>query len=222
MSRRVVPQRRFALPADATEIVLVRHGASAHAVEGVPFPVTGGHADPPLAPEGAEQAARVAERLAREEIASLFVTTLRRTHETAAPLAAALALEPVVVPELREVHLGEWEGVEWRLRITSGDPLAMRVVTEENWALIPGAEAPEHFAERVRAGIRAVVARTGPGARAVAVAHGGVIAEACRQAAASRPFAFLHVENCSITRLVVLGDDRWLIRGFNDVTHLDG
>ena len=38
------------------------------------------------------------------------MTTLRRTHETAAPLAARLGLTPIVEPDLREVHLGEWEG----------------------------------------------------------------------------------------------------------------
>ena len=36
----------------------------------------------------------------------------------------------------------------------------------------------------------------------------------------SRPFAFIHSDNCSITRLVVLGDGRWLLRSFNDTAHL--
>ena len=39
----------------------------------------------------------------REPLSRLFVTPLRRTQETAAPLAARLGLEPVVIPELREV-----------------------------------------------------------------------------------------------------------------------
>ncbi len=56
MSEPHYPQRRFSLPPDATEIVLLRHGASAHAVEGEPFPLVGGQGDPPLAPEGEAQA----------------------------------------------------------------------------------------------------------------------------------------------------------------------
>jgi probable phosphoglycerate mutase len=32
--------------------------------------------------------------------------------------------------------------------------------------------------------------------------------------------AFIHVDNASITRLVVFGDGRWLLRSFNDTTHL--
>src|SRR3954471_326808 len=108
------PQRRFRPPPGSTELVLVRHGASAAAVRGEPFALLDGHADPPLAPEGHEQARAVAERLSHEPIEKLFVTPLRRTAETAAPLAEATGLEPIVVPELREVMLGDWEGGELR------------------------------------------------------------------------------------------------------------
>src|SRR3954447_17880277 len=97
------PQRSFAPPPDATEVVLVRHGASAAAVPGEPFETVEGQSDPPLSPEGERQAQAIAERLAGEEFAGLFVTTLKRTAQTAAPLARLTGLEPVVVPELREV-----------------------------------------------------------------------------------------------------------------------
>src|SRR3954462_3106862 len=50
------PQRAFAPPPDATEVVLVRHGASAAAVPGEPFEEVEGQSDPPLAPEGERQA----------------------------------------------------------------------------------------------------------------------------------------------------------------------
>jgi probable phosphoglycerate mutase len=49
-----------------------------------------------------------------------------------------------------------------------------------------------------------------------------VIGELCRQATGSRPFAFVHSDNCSVSRLVVLPDGRWLLRSFNDTAHLDG
>jgi probable phosphoglycerate mutase len=218
-----VPQRGFVLPPDATEVILARHGASAPAVPGVSFPSDAyGHGDPPLAPEGERQAEALADRLAGEPLAGLFVTSLQRTAQTAAPLAERLGLEPVVVPELREVHLGEWEGGEWRIRAATGDPLALRVLAEERWDLVPGGESAASLAERVRAGVKRVVATVGPGAVAAAVVHGGVIGEICRQATGSRPFAFVHSDNASITRLVVFGDGRWLLRSFNDTAHLVG
>lgn len=214
------PQRQFLLPPDATELVLVRHGASIPAVVGESFDIVDGHGDPPLAPEGKIQADAVARRLATEPVAGLFVTGLTRTAETAAPLARLTGLGPVAVPELREVRLGEWEGGEFRIRVAHGDPIAMQAIAQERWDLIPGAESAEALAARVLAGVQQIVSAVGSGAVAVAVVHGGVIGEICRQATASRPFAFLHSDNGSITRVVVFGDGRRLLRSFNDTSHL--
>jgi probable phosphoglycerate mutase len=215
-----IDQRAFAVPPDATEVVLVRHGASAPVVPGELFPLLDGHGDPPLAPMGGRQALAVAERLAPEPLAGLFVTPLQRTAQTAAPLARRLSLEPVVVPDLREVHLGDWEGGEYRVRLAQGDPLVARVFAEERWDVIPNAEDPERFAARVRGGVLEIVGALGPGAMGAAFVHGGVIAELCRQATASRPFAFLHADNASISRLVVFADGSWLLRSFNEIAHL--
>lgn len=221
---RTYPQRRFALPADATELLLVRHGASHPAEPGVPFPMRDGHADPPLEdPTGVAQAARVAERLSgagADELHAIFTSGLTRTEQTAAPLAAALGLEPTVVPALREVFLGDWEGGEFRIRMQEGDPHAMRVLTEQRWDVIPNAESSEAFAARIREGVEEVIAAVGPGRRAAVVVHGGVIGEICREATDSRPFAFVHADNCSISSLVVFPGDHWLLRTFNDVSHL--
>jgi 2,3-bisphosphoglycerate-dependent phosphoglycerate mutase len=214
------PQHVFALPEGATEVILVRHGASAHALPGIPFPLVDGHGDPALAPEGKRQAEALVERLATEPIAAIFVTTLRRTQETAAPFAARLGLEPVVVGELREVNLGDLEGGEWRIRVANGDPLVARVVAEQRWDVVPNAEPAAEFAARVRAGVEKIVETTGPNAVAAAVVHGGVIGELARQASGSRPFAFVHADNASLTRLVVLPDGDWLLRSFNDTAHL--
>jgi probable phosphoglycerate mutase len=213
-------QRQFALPPGATEVILVRHGASAPAVPGRPFPLLDGHGDPPLAPEGAEQAEAVAERLAAEGISAIFVTPLQRTQATAAPLSERTGLATAVVPDLREVSLGEWEGGEFRIRMAEGDPVAIQAVAQESWEVIPGAETMASLAQRVRAGIEAVVALAGPGVRVAAIVHGGVIGEACRQATSSRPFAFVHSDNGSLTRLIVMPDGAWLLRSFNDTSHL--
>lgn len=211
-------QQRFVVPPDATEIVLARHGASSAIRPGESFPLLDGHGDPELAPEGREQAQLLCARLRREQIDAVFVTGLRRTIQTAEPLGR----QTTEVPELREVMLGDWEGGSFRIHVARGEPLAMRVIQEERWDVIPGAETMEHLAARVTAGIEKVVERTGPGRVALVVAHGGVIGEVCRQATDSRPFAFVHSDNCSISRLVRFGDGRWLLLSFNDTAHLDG
>ena len=216
------PQRPFAAPPEATEIVLVRHGASADAIEGEAFPLIGDHSDPPLSPVGRRQAEAVGEHLSGEPLRAAFVTPLRRTAETAAPLCSRIGLDPVVMEGLREVHLGEWEGGEFRIRAARRDPLVRRVFEEQRWDVVPGAERMHAVAGRVRAGIGEIVRAVGPGATAAAFLHGGVIGEACRQATGSRALAFVHADNASISRLVVFPSGRWLLRTFNETAHLAG
>lgn len=213
-------QSPYELPPGSTEVVLVRHGASEAAVVGSKFPLVDGHSDPALSEAGRAQAQTLVPALRGEALDGLFVSTLRRTHETAAPLAAALALEPVVVPELREVYLGDFEGGEYRIRAGRGDPIIKQVFAEERWDAIPNGEPWEDFGARTRAGVERIVASVGPNTSAVAVVHGAVIGELCRQATAARPFAFVHADNCSISRIVVFADGRWLLRSFNDISHL--
>jgi probable phosphoglycerate mutase len=213
------PQQRFRRPPGATELLLVRHGESEALVPGHPFPLVDGHGDPALAPEGEAQAERVGERLARLPIDAIYVTTLRRTHQTAAPLAARLGLRPMVEPDLREVHLGEWEGELYRQRVSEGHPTALQMLVEQRWDVIPGAETAEHLRQRVRGAVDRIVAAH-PDQRVVAVVHGGVIAEIMAQAVDTpHAFAFLGADNASISHLVVFGQ-RWIVRRFNDTSHL--
>jgi probable phosphoglycerate mutase len=215
-------QGAFVLPPGATEVILARHGSSAPFDPSVPFDLTGGQSDPPLAPRGHVQSAALASRLAREPIVALFVTTLRRTAETAAPLAAQLGLAPIVVPDLREVHLGDWESDGgFTLRRADRDPMRERVLEEEEWGLIPGGEDMRSLGIRVHLGLEKVASEIGPDRVGVAIVHGGVIAEACHQITQSRPFAFFAIENCSITRLIRARSGRWTLQTFNDTAHLD-
>ncbi len=213
-------QSAFALPPGATEIVFIRHGASADAVPGQSFPLLDGHGDPPLSPAGHEQAKTVAERLGNEPLAALFVTGLTRTVETAAPLAERLGTDPIEIPELREIRLGEYEGGKFRIGVHDGDPVAWRAIAEERWDVMPGAESADAITKRVKAGVAKIVKHVGADVSAAAVVHGGIIGELCRLATDSRPFAFIHADNCSISRVIVLTDGRWLLRSFNDISHL--
>jgi probable phosphoglycerate mutase len=213
-------QSPYELPPGSTEVVLVRHGASEAAVIGARFPLVDGHSDPALAEAGKAQAEMAAEALRHEDIAGIFASTLRRTQESAAPLAAELGLEPQILFELREVFLGDFEGGEYRIRQAQGDPVIQRVFSEERWDAIPNGESFEEFGARLRKGIEGIVAAVGPETTAVAFVHGAVIGQICRIATDSRPFAFVHADNGSITRIVVHADGSWLLRSFNDINHL--
>ena len=210
------PQRLPVLPEGTVEVLLIRHGASLRTRAGEPGPLTDGHGDPALAPEGLRQAQRLADGLRYEPIAAIFVSGLRRTVQTAAPLAEALGLEPVVVPDLREVHLGDWEDGAFLERFEAGDEIALRTLAEERWNVIPGAEAAADFGRRVHRGLDAVLASSAPGSRVAVFAHAAVIGELCRQATASRPFAFIWSDNGGVSRLAILPDGAWRLRAFNE------
>ena len=183
----------------------MRHGESQPLVPGQPFPLVDGHGDPALDPNGHDQARHLADRLGTRPIDAIYVTTLRRTHETAAPLAERLGLTPIVEADLREVHLGDWEGELYRQRMAEGHPDALRMVAEQRWDALPGGETNEHLRTRVRAAIERIVAAH-PDQRVVVVTHGGVIADIMAQATQTpHPFMFLGVANASITHLVVAG-----------------
>jgi probable phosphoglycerate mutase len=199
---------------------LVRHGESAPHVDGESFDLVGGHGDPPLAPEGVEQAALAAQRLidTGERIAAVYVTTLQRTVQTAVPLVERLGLDPIVEADLREVFLGDWEGGEFRKRVADGDPIAQLMFVEQRWDVIPGGEPAHQFRNRVQRGIERIAAAH-PDELVVAVVHGGVIGEVMNIATGSTGFSFTGADNASITHVVVTAD-RWMVRCWNDTSHL--
>jgi probable phosphoglycerate mutase len=214
-------QHRYVPPPDSVEIVVVRHGASEAALPGKRFPLIDGQGDPALSEVGKSQAQSVARELADERFAGMFVSNLRRTQETARPLAEPTGLDPTVLTDLREVFLGELEGGGYRIKVAEGDPLVAEILEEERWDVVPGAESPEEFEGRLRAAIETIASSVPAGTVAVAFAHGAVIGQLCAIATGSRPFAFIHADNGSITRLVVREDGRWLLRSFNETRHLD-
>jgi probable phosphoglycerate mutase len=198
-------------------MLLVRHGESEAAREDEPFELVEGHGDPALAPEGRAQAELVGERLASEPIDAIYVSNLRRTAQTAAPLAARLGLTPTVDRDLREVHLGEWERGVFRKKVIERDPLAIRMVEEQRWDVIPGAEPAAVFAARARAAVERIAAAHRDG-RVAVFAHGGIIGEMLSQATGASAFAF-SPDNASISQLVVT-PERWIVRRYNDTAHL--
>ena len=218
-----VRQGGWVAPPTATTIILVRHGESEAAVPGKPFPTVDGHGDPALHEEGHRQAALVAERFVGQHVDALYVTTLRRTHQTAAPIAGKLGLEPIVEPDLREVCLGEWDNGEFRVRAAQNDPVIVRMRAEQEWGVVPGAETNEQLMDRTQRALHRLVERH-PGGRVVAVVHGGVIGSIVAAAVGANPFAFGGAENTSITELIIdtaFDPPRHLLRRFNDAAHLD-
>lgn len=211
-------QHRFVPPKGAADLMLIRHGETQAAVRGQDFPMVEGQGDPALHPEGERQAIAVGERLKTEPISAIYVTTMQRTHQTAAPLAGHLGLEPSVERDLREVFLGDWDGGEFRFRAAENDPAIVRARERHEWGELPGAETTAALQARVHQGLMRI-ATAHPDELVAVVVHGGVVGAALALATGSRGFAFSGAANGSISRLVVHGE-QMIVRGFNDVSHL--
>jgi len=113
--------------------------------------------DPHLTPFGADQARATAHRLAAYDIDAIYVSPYRRAQETAAPLAEATGLTPVVIDGLAEVGVAvdglSQEEVDRYFIEGSQRPLS------EHWEGWPGAETFHEFHERVTGAVTDILAR---------------------------------------------------------------
>jgi len=100
--------------ADKQIIFVVRHAERADAGSADARSMS---ADPPLSAAGKARAERLAAMLRDAHVVHVFTTELRRTRETAAPLATAAHVEPVPVPS-KDV-----DGLVARVTATNGASL---------------------------------------------------------------------------------------------------
>jgi uncharacterized phosphatase len=91
----------------STTLVLVRHGETDWNRERR----FQGHADTPLNDAGRRQAGELAASLRGDDFAAVYTSPLRRASETATIVAAQLGLQAVELDALREIDVGDWQGM---------------------------------------------------------------------------------------------------------------
>ncbi|WP_186207423.1 histidine phosphatase family protein [Burkholderia gladioli] len=206
-----------------TQILFIRHGETPwNRIKRIQ-----GHIDIPLAETGVEQAARLAERLAREagegaRLDAIYSSDLQRARQTAQPSADALGLPVTLGEGLRERNYGAFQGHD------SGEIAELFPDAYAHWQTRDpgfepaGGESHRAFYHRVLAAIAPIVAAH-PGGRIAIVTHGGVLDCVYRRAAslpleAPRQYALL---NTSINLVEFDGDAPRILR-WADVDHLGG
>lgn len=195
-------------------VILVRHGEA----EGNRDHRLIGWSDVGLTDVGHHQARLVADRLAQAPVGRIVSSDLRRTVETAAPLAQALGLEAVLDARFREIHNGDWTGLtpqevsdrwteQWQRYVDGNDVERPR---GEQWSDVRA---------RVVEGLEELLVADGV---TVVFSHGGplVIAAAWASGVALKGNVFkgtlASAENASLCTIV--SGPRLL--GYNDVGHL--
>ena len=154
---------------EETRVFLLRHGE----VEGHGEPRYNGQQDVVLTPRGRGHYRLLVERLQSRPIQAVYSSDLVRCFEGAEMLADAYGLVPIAMPELRELHAGEWAGRPW-------SELKARYPTQWQARLddivhyrIPGGENLLDLRKRARAAVTQIIERH-RGQEVIVVAHGGI------------------------------------------------
>jgi len=193
------------------ELLLIRHALPTR-VELIEGP-----ADPPLSELGARQAEALAAWLADEPIDAIYTSPLRRAVETAAPLAEATGLGPVVDEDLAEYdrHASEYIPME-ELRAEGGERWEQAIA---DWSL-GGSEMETWFDAAVAAVERVVTAH--PGQTVAIVAHGGVVNAYLAHVLGLGKQLFFEPAYTSISRVVAARSGQRQLRSVNETAHVRG
>lgn len=198
-------------------LYLVRHGES-HSNSQSRIQ---GHSDSGLNERGLRQAAKVARRLAGHSFDKVYCSDLGRALTTCKAITALTGHRPVTDRRLREICLGEWEGLttdEVNDRYRRGYDRWLKSPTRMK---IPGAETVGQFHARVRGRAEAIMKSHASG-RVLIVTHGGVIASLVSHWLRSdfdHTLLNLRIDNTSIT-VVERNPQRVKIHLLNDIAHL--
>ncbi len=82
----------------------------------------------------------------------IVASNLRRAHQTAEILAEALHLPVDVDPDLREIDVGDWQGLT-RAEINERAPGALADWSEGRSESTPGGESRTHLTDRAQAAL---------------------------------------------------------------------
>jgi broad specificity phosphatase PhoE len=168
-----------------------------------------GHADRPLNDVGRQQARELAELIRVEAVARVYTSPLKRASETARIVSAQLDLEPHELEALREIDVGDWEGLTIE-EVRALYPEQLDVAWRSGW---PNGETHDELGERVLPALLELEIRH-PGETVLGVTHAGPI-RATLAAAAGHTHEESRaqigpLENCVVFRFAI--EDGKLLR----------
>ena len=202
--------------ADARRILLARHGQTE-------WNITRrfqGKTDVPLNDAGRSQAHALASRLSSWPFEAVYSSPLSRALYTASAIAERRGLEPVVIPELREIDFAAWEGKSIDALSAEGDVFA-RWRSDPFFNPPPGAENWDDIKTRLSIALKRIL--DGPEQRVVVISHGGVMRALYSVLVGMDPHKVwdMDVSNCAFSG-VELRHGRACLAFANDNLHIRG
>lgn len=204
-----------------TELVFVRHGE-----QFIPDPRSGpvgDSFDPPLSERGRQQARLVGERFSTQKVDAVYTSPLKRAYDTGAEVARHHRLQPIVLPDLREVEVfreipPDKSAVEF-LGSALVAALRERMLNERMWDVYPYSESSFEFRKRTVNAVEAILAEN-EGNRVVIACHGGVINAYIGHIIGARYDMFFRPAHTSVS-IVAAGEGIRALHSLNDVRHLE-
>ena len=151
-------------------LLLIRHGSTFDNEQGR----LTGQADVPLSPLGERQVALLGERLANETLDIIVTSDLQRARATGAAIAHYHQIPVYEDAAIREISLGEWEGVTLSELMERDAEAITRWQNEPLNVKPPGGETITQLHDRVVPALEFWYANY-PDSTVVWVTHGGVI-----------------------------------------------
>lgn len=133
-----------------------------------------GHSDIPLSPEGIHQARVLMENSFFHRVDAIYSSDLARAKETANIIADKFNLKVKLVPELREMNYGDWEGRKISSLIMEFPKEFGKFFTDPESCRPPNGETFLECQARVMIGIREIIANQ-DNKNIVIVSHGAAI-----------------------------------------------
>jgi broad specificity phosphatase PhoE len=154
--------------ATARRLVVVRHGETLDNAAGI----WQGLKDSELSPVGLAQADKAAPVVAAYQPELIVASDLARARVTAERVGEAASMPVRLDPRLREIDVGEWQGVT-TAEVRNRDPELLAAMGRgEDVRRGHTGETVAALAARVRAALDDVIAELSPGRVAVVVCHG--------------------------------------------------
>lgn len=153
-----------------TKLFLLRHGE----VESRYQKVFGGRIDMDLSPHGHEQATALAKYLKNTNFDAIYCSPMKRAQQTLAPILANYKIQATTIPNLHEVHFGDWTGLGWQEVHDKFQVSAFQWLDMLEQAAVPNGECSRTFRGRIEPCLKEIIEQHSGQAVAI-VCHGGVI-----------------------------------------------
>lgn len=167
-SEQSLPPEAVAHP--STTLWLIRHAEVEPKYQGV----FGGQIDMDLSRRGEEQARALAKYLRSVRVDTLYASPMKRVQQTLAPALANGLVEPTILPDLREVHFGDWTGMSWEEVLERFGISAYAWLDQLECAGIRNAESSATLRARVEPCLNQILGAD-RGKQVAVACHGGVI-----------------------------------------------